>query len=90
MAPRKTVSLECCMERMAAMKKVLSPSSDTMMTEREAMKPWVKLTSRPPRAGAGAEAAPALAATWPVRRGQRSDEARGQARSEIRMGLCGE
>ena len=48
MAPRNTVSRECCMDMMAAMKNVLSPISETMMTEREAMKPWVKLTSIPP------------------------------------------
>ena len=30
---------------MAAMKKVLSPSSDTMMTERAAKNPWTKLSS---------------------------------------------
>lgn len=32
--------LECLMAMMAAMKKVLSPISDTMMTEMEAAKPW--------------------------------------------------
>ena len=32
-------------DKMAAMKNVLSPSSETMMTEREARKPWRKLSS---------------------------------------------
>ena len=61
-APRKTVSLECCIDMMAAMKNVLSPSSETIMTDREAMKPWVKLTSRPPSVFSGPEAE--LTGTW--------------------------
>ena len=37
--PKYTVSLGCFMERMAAMKKVLSPNSETMITERAAKNP---------------------------------------------------
>ena len=42
MAPINTVSRECVMAIMAAIKKVLSPSSDTIITDSEAMKAWVK------------------------------------------------
>lgn len=38
MAPANTVSLGCFIAIIAAMKKVLSPSSDTTMTESEATK----------------------------------------------------
>lgn len=41
MAPASTVSRLYRMAIMAAMKKVLSPSSDTMMTEMEATKAWM-------------------------------------------------
>ena len=33
------------MDRIAAMKNVLSPSSETMITARAAKKPWTKLSS---------------------------------------------
>lgn len=36
MAPAKMVERECLIARIAAMKNVLSPSSETMMTERDA------------------------------------------------------
>ena len=42
MAARNTVSLLLDMARMAAMKKVLSPSSDTRITDRDSTKPWRK------------------------------------------------
>ncbi len=45
------------MAKMAAMKKVLSPSSDTMITEMEAAKAWRKPRSLGP---AGLTLAPAL------------------------------
>ena len=41
-APLNTTILECFMDRMAAIKKVLSPISDTMMTESAAMKACMK------------------------------------------------
>lgn len=47
-APKNTVSRECFMAMMAAMKKVLSPISDTMITDKDAKKPWmnpVRVTS---------------------------------------------
>jgi hypothetical protein len=50
MAPANTVILGWRMAMMAAMKKVLSPNSDTMMTEREATNAWMKPTS--PKGGA--------------------------------------
>jgi len=40
MAPAKTVDLACFMAMMAAMKKVLSPNSETMITDMEATKAW--------------------------------------------------
>lgn len=40
MAPMKTVNLGCLMAMIAAMKKVLSPNSDTTITERAATKAW--------------------------------------------------
>lgn len=48
MAPKNTVSRECFMAMMAAMKNVLSPISDTMITDKDAKKPWmnpVRVTS---------------------------------------------
>ena len=39
MAPVNTRHLACCIARIAAMKNVLSPSSDTIMTQREATNP---------------------------------------------------
>jgi len=44
MAPAKTVSRGCLMAIMAAMKKVLSPNSETIITEKEATKAWKKPT----------------------------------------------
>lgn len=41
-APTKIVSRECRIAIIAAMKKVLSPSSETMITEIAATKPWRK------------------------------------------------
>ena len=41
MAPLNTTTLECLIAMMAAMKKVLSPNSETMMTESDATKPFV-------------------------------------------------
>lgn len=43
MAPVKTMNLGCFMAMIAAMKKVLSPNSETMTTDREARKPCQKL-----------------------------------------------
>lgn len=48
MAPKNTVSRECFIAMMAAMKNVLSPISDTMITDKDAKKPWmnpVRVTS---------------------------------------------
>ena len=42
MAPVKTTNLECLIDIIAAIKNVLSPSSDTMMTDNAAMKPCKK------------------------------------------------
>ncbi len=42
MAARKTVSLSQVMAMMAAMKKVLSPISETRMTDSASTKPWRK------------------------------------------------
>lgn len=39
-APRNTVSRECFIAMIAAMKNVLSPISETMITENVAMNPW--------------------------------------------------
>ena len=44
-APLNTISLACLIAIMAAIKNVLSPSSETMITDSEAMKPWVNPTS---------------------------------------------
>lgn len=41
MAPVNTMALGCRMAMIAAMKNVLSPSSLTMIIDREAMKAWV-------------------------------------------------
>ena len=41
-APANTVSLECLIAIMAAMKNVLSPSSDTIMTDMDATKACMK------------------------------------------------
>ena len=41
-APRKTMNLECLIAIMAAIKKVLSPSSDTIMTDIDATNAWIK------------------------------------------------
>lgn len=41
-APVKTVTREYLIAMIAAIKKVLSPSSDTMMTDSEATKAWIK------------------------------------------------
>ena len=45
MAARKTVYRECLIAIMAAMKKVLSPSSETMITDKEATNPCKKVFS---------------------------------------------
>jgi len=45
MAADQTINRECFIAMIAAMKKVLSPSSDTMMTDKEAMNAWKKLLS---------------------------------------------
>ena len=42
MAPAYTIVRGCFMAMMAAMKKVLSPISETTMTEKEAKKAWKK------------------------------------------------
>ena len=42
MAPVKTTNLECLIDMMAAMKNVLSPSSDTIITDNAAIKPCIK------------------------------------------------
>jgi hypothetical protein len=39
-APLKTVILECRMASMHAINQVLSPSSETMITDSEAIRPW--------------------------------------------------
>lgn len=39
MAPKKTVSRECFIAMIAAMKKVLSPISETMITDNDATNP---------------------------------------------------
>ena len=44
-APLNTISLGCRIAMMAAMKNVLSPSSETIITDKEAMKPWANPTS---------------------------------------------
>ena len=44
-APRNTTTLECLIAIIAAIKNVLSPSSDTTITDREATKAWTKPTS---------------------------------------------
>lgn len=43
-APPKTINLGCLMAMMAAIKKVLSPISDTRITDMEAMNAWIKPT----------------------------------------------
>jgi hypothetical protein len=40
MAPKNTVSLECRIAMMAAMNHVLSPNSETMITDSDAIKAW--------------------------------------------------
>ena len=40
MAPINTVVLGCLMAMIAAIKKVLSPSSETIITERDAINAW--------------------------------------------------
>lgn len=42
MAPINTVSLGCLIAIIAAIKKVLSPSSETTITDKEATKAWIK------------------------------------------------
>lgn len=42
MAPRNTVSLECLIAIIAAMKNVLSPNSDTTMTDNDATNACIK------------------------------------------------
>lgn len=42
-APRKTVTLGLCTDMMLVMKKVLSPSSDAVISEEEAMKEFQKV-----------------------------------------------
>ena len=44
MAAKKTVLRECLIAIMAAMKKVLSPNSETIITESDAMNAWKNLT----------------------------------------------
>ena len=44
-APENTINRGCLMAMMAAMKKVLSPNSDTIITESEATNPCVKPSS---------------------------------------------
>lgn len=39
-APEKTVSLECLIAIITAINHVLSPSSDTTITDKEARNPW--------------------------------------------------
>lgn len=39
-APENTVSLECRIAIITAINHVLSPSSDTIITDRDARKPW--------------------------------------------------
>ena len=39
MDPANTINRECCIAKMAAIKKVLSPSSDTMITLSDATNP---------------------------------------------------
>ena len=39
-APMNTIRRECLMAMMAAMKNVLSPSSETMITDKDAIKAW--------------------------------------------------
>lgn len=41
-APDNTVSLGCFIAMMAAIKNVLSPNSDTMMTDKDATTAWRK------------------------------------------------
>ena len=51
-APVNTTNLECLIDMMAAIKNVLSPSSETMMTDKEATKAWMNsmlVTSQEPR-----------------------------------------
>ncbi len=43
MAAMKTVDLECLIAIMAAMKNVLSPNSDTIITETDAINAWTNL-----------------------------------------------
>lgn len=43
-APMNTVNLGCFIAIIAAIKNVLSPNSDTTMTDRDAMKAWRKPT----------------------------------------------
>lgn len=57
MAPAKTIILGCFMAMIAAMKKVLSPNSETTTTERDARNPCRKL--------------PWIAALWKERNGDR-------------------
>jgi len=45
MAPPNTSRRECRIARIAAMKKVLSPSSETIMTDSDATNAWRKLAS---------------------------------------------
>ena len=46
-APINTVHLGCLIAMIAAIKKVLSPSSETKITLSVAMKPWTKLPDAP-------------------------------------------
>lgn len=40
-APKKTVSLGCLIAIIAAIKKVLSPNSETTITDKDATKAWM-------------------------------------------------
>lgn len=52
-APANTVILGCRMAMMAAMKNVLSPNSETMMTDKDATKAWINPTSLSAGSGVG-------------------------------------
>lgn len=63
-APVKTVSLECDMAIMAAMKNDLSPISEIMITDRDATTAWTKLMSISDWSSFGAELESKLAGTY--------------------------
>ena len=54
-APVNTIDLACLIDIMAAIKNVLSPSSETMMTDKEATKAWMNSMLETPQDPPGAD-----------------------------------